>query len=158
MGRIDNVVDVTGGQNLTQMNAENIRQIIEELNRNSDQLDALSKNLAISTKGQVVAPLVGNSYQATVTLGSGNPSSFLVFMSRPDLPGQYFAMPYFQTVGFPISGLNMACGASLSPGIAGSSTTLNMGGSVSNAYLGSAPASITFYYYVFNQPANPSGS
>lgn len=157
MGRIDQTVDMTGKLNLMDMNQQNIEQLIDELNRNSDQLDSLNKGLAVGVKNSIPAPLIGNTYTASVSVGSTNPSSFLAFMSRSDQPGIYFAMPYFLTVGFPITGLQMAAYAQIQSGIAGAAATINFSGSVSNAYLPSAPASVTFYYYLFNQPANPSG-
>lgn len=158
MGKLSPFVDMTGKMDQVALNDQNIQRLMTELNRASDQLDEINQGLVIINKGQIPAPLVGNQYSASVNLGTAAPSSFLAFMTRSDQAGNFFAMPYFNTAGFPISAINMAAYASLQPGVAGGNPTLNFTALVSNAYLGSAPPSVTFYYYAFNQPANPSGS
>lgn len=80
MGRLDAFTDMTGKMNQMDVNTQNIQQILDEMNRNSDQLDALNNNLSVVSSGKVsvastgvpIAPVVVNH-------GLGFPPAVLAF-------------------------------------------------------------------------------
>jgi hypothetical protein len=153
MGVLNLIDDPTGSMSQEEINSSNIGNIVTELNRNADQLDSLSKSLAISSKGSVPASLSSSVYSASVDLGTTVPSSFIAYMQRSDDTSKYYSLPYMVTTGTPVSGISMAVSASL---------TVDFAGKVSLSFLGvtngvyAAPASLTFFYYTFNQPTNPT--
>lgn len=154
MGRLDAFTDMTGSMSQQEINGQNIEQIIDELNRAADQVDALSNSISIVNRNNVTVPLSGNTYNASVNIQTSVASSFLAYMSRSDQPGNYFVLPYFATSGVPVSALQMAVSASLQSA-AGNQVMLNIQGVVGAGY--AAPSSITVYYYILSQPANASG-
>lgn len=105
MSQIQNFTDVTGSMTQTQINAANIDNIIEEVNRNSDQLDALNNVLSVLAYGQLTYSWDGSGSSATPTATtltanlntSGANFIVIVYMSRStDSPTQYFPLPYNQ--------------------------------------------------------------
>lgn len=152
MGILSAYVDPTGEKSTSEVNAENISQIIDELNRSSDQLDSLANQLSISTPGHVTLPISGSnsSQQTTVSLGSTAPFAFIAYMVRSDAPSNYYLVPYFLAQGAPASTMAMLAYAQLT---SGSTPQLLFDVEVASGY--APPASVTFYYYILNQPANP---
>lgn len=155
MGRLNSYSDPTGRQTPQQQAEAYIQQIVQELNRNADQLDSLQKSLSISNPGKATLSISGTSQSTTVNVGSPAPFSFMAFMVRSDQPTNYWALPYVLTQGVPVSSLNMVAYANLVTSANGSSLLFDV--EVAAGYLASAPALVTFYYFILNQPANALG-
>lgn len=105
MGQIQDFVDMTGKMNQAQINAQNIENIVQEVNRNSDQLDALNNVLSVIGYGSLTYNWDGSGSSASPTSAAltapiktgGANFIIFVYMSRnTDNPTQYFTMPYQQ--------------------------------------------------------------
>lgn len=154
MGRLDLYSDMTGSMNPTDVNAQNISNIVDELNRNSDQLDSLSNTVSIiaSNKLTVTWNGTGGGLPTTVadTIKTGATSSFLAFYSRSDTANQLFSVPNIHYDG---SG-NIACIVSANTFVSG---TASIGFNIEFLNNGS-PVTFTFFYYILQQPANVTSS
>lgn len=67
MGNISSIVDIVGNMSQDDVNAANIDNIIDELNRNSDQLDALNNVLSVIAYGSLVFNWDGSGSGVTPT-------------------------------------------------------------------------------------------
>lgn len=150
MGRLDLFSDITDSMNPLEVNSSNIMQIIDELNRNSDQLDALTKTLSISNPGKIILPITGDSQTASASLGQVVAFSFIGFLVRSDQPTKYYMVPYVLTEGVPVTAFDMVVTANLINN--GGQISISIDAEIATTYLASAPTSITFYYFILNQP------
>lgn len=101
MGRLDEVVDMTGKMSQMDLNGQNITQMIDELNRNSDQLDAITNALNIIGKGSVSGTWngvggIGAGLTLTPTHGFPQAPIFIAFYNRSDRPNQYYPVPNWE--------------------------------------------------------------
>lgn len=154
MGKLSTFIDVTGKMDDIKINAENIKNIIDEFNRSSDQLDALSANrLKIITKGTVSIVYDGTAFffqQTDIPINSSGISySFLAFFTRSDLPGKLFMVPQYIFVPASAGKLILEVLAftqndTFSVFLQGHQDT-------------GTPATYTFYYFIIQQPANITG-
>lgn len=150
MGRINLATDLTGKLSDIELNAQNINDIVNELNRNSDQLDSLSKNLNIIAynKLSVTWPGTGGGLPTTVTdlIKTGAASTFLAFYDRNDIANQLFSVPNVHydgsgNIASIITGNTFVLGAA------------SIGFNIDFLANGS-PVSFNFYYYILQQPTN----
>lgn len=150
MGRVNLATDLTGQLSDTELNTQNIGNIIDELNRNSDQLDSLSQNLTIIAYNAlpVTWPGTGGGLPTSVsdTIKTGAASSFLAFYNRSDIPNQLFSVP---NIHYDNSG-NISCivtGSTFVSGVASIGFEIEF---LSNG----SPITFNFYYYILQQPTN----
>lgn len=103
MGLIDAVTDMTGSMSQLDINTENISNIIDELNRNSDQLDSIGNSLNIISRGTLSGTWDGTTdvLQVQQNHGFATAPIFLASFTRSDMVGQYFPMPmwYYDNSG-----------------------------------------------------------
>jgi len=98
MGRLDTITDMTGDMDAVQVNAANIDNIINELNRNSDQLDAISNSLNIIGRGSISGTWQGqgginNALTLSSNHGFGSAPIFLGSFTRSDQSGTFYPTP-----------------------------------------------------------------
>lgn len=157
MGTLDSFVDMTGQMSQDDINAENISNIIDELNRNSDQLDSLNNTLSVIAYGSLDYSWDGSGdpgtpTQATLFIPAQSSASFIgmtYFSRNTDDPIHYFAMPYTQ-------GIVNANGDSVMSKIfvAGSNSDNGQYEIDLNFYATGSPIDYTFYYILLQQPSN----
>lgn len=151
MGRLDEVVDMTGSSSQMDLNSQNIQQVIDELNRNSDQLDAIANGLNIIGRGSLSGTWDGTA-GGQITLkqahGFSQAPIFLASFTRSDMPGQFFPVPmwFYDTAGNYQSRVYDYTDA----------TNINL--TFVSAISGS-PTTFVFSWYIIQQPAQvPTGS
>ena len=147
MGRLDPITDPTGKLTDTQQNAVNIDNIINELNRNSDQLDAISNSLNIIGRGSISGTWtgqggIGNALSLSKNHGFGSAPIFLASFTRSDQSGVHYPVPqwFFDDEGNFLSRATAFTDASI----------------ISFDYFqvsDGTPISLTFSWYIIQQPA-----
>lgn len=146
MGKLQPFVDMTGKMSQSEINKANITNIVDELNRNADQLDAISSNFRIVARGSVVLTSNGTQFTGgTVPLATGTISTFLAYVVRSDQPNnlnQLLYSSYDSSYNFQFSVWATISGGALSV------TTL-----LASGYTPPAGMTLTVYYYIFQQPA-----
>lgn len=144
MGRIDSITDMTGTLDVMDLNAQNIQQIIDELNRNSDQLDSIAKGINIIGRGTTTSV---NHSAISVAHGFSQAPIFVASFTRSDQPGVYYPIPsWFYDVAGNYQGRVYAYTDSQSIVL-------------TQDFVAAAPATITFSWYILQQPAQvPTGS
>lgn len=145
MGRLDPYIDITGKLNPFEVNAENINNIVDELNRNSDQLDSVQNNLAIVSRGSTLITASGGFSDISVNInhGLGFPPAVLAFYTLSTSSTVVHQLPNFVLDG---SGNYLYS-------VTFTTTTNNLQFQV----LGTVPAvTFNFSYYLLKQPANLS--
>lgn len=152
MGRYDAITDMTGTMSPLEVNQENISGLIDELNRNADQLDGLTNSLAIIGRGSSLGTWNGTggiNAGLTLIITHGLPEApiFMGFYTRSDKSG-VFTVPYWD---FDNSGNLLSRAYALS-------TVNNIIFNFAMVSNGS-PINITFSWYAIQQPAIvPTGS
>lgn len=144
MGRLDAFVDITGSMSPLDVNTENIQQIIDELNRNADQLDAISKGLNIIGQG---SRTIGANTASQVNHGFGSAPIFLCFFNRDDQPGIFYAASqwFYDNTGNYQGRVYAYTDA----------TNINL----TSTFVAGAPTNVTFSWYFIQQPAQvPTGA
>lgn len=151
MGRLDYTTDLTGGMSPLQLNETNIRTVIDELNRNSDQLDAIANALNIVGRGSLSATWNGSAgsiINLSQAHGFGTAPIFLATYNRSDEPGVYHMLPYW---AYDTSGNYQSVTFAYTD-----STNINFG-FVSN--INGSAVTFKFSWYILQQPAQvPTGS
>lgn len=157
MGDLSSFVDITGNLSQDDINSENISNIIDEVNRNSDQLDSINNVLSVIAYGSLVYNWDGSGSGASPTVGQliapvESSASFIdmtYFSRSTDTPIQYLATPYTQAA-------ENANGDSVVTKIflAGSNSTTGQYEINLNFYATGTPTVFTFYYTILQQPAN----
>ncbi len=153
MGRLDQFADITGSMNQVDTNAQNIQQIIDEMNRNSDQLDAISNGLSIIGRNTLIGTWngtggAGGSLTLQQNHGFQTAPIFMASFLRSDVPGVYYPVPQWFYDG---SGSFQARTYSYTD-------ATNIYFSFTSASNGS-PITFTFSYYILQQPAQvPTGA
>lgn len=151
MGRLDAITDMTGKMSSLDMNAQNIGNIIDELNRNSDQLDAIANTLNIIGKGTLSMNWDGSSgFVNTVsqTHGFTVPPLFMASFTRSDQPGIYYPVPMWFYDG----------AGNFQQRIYGYTDSSKIFFQLATASAG-ATLTYTFSWYIIQQPAQvPTGS
>lgn len=154
MGLINSFIDPTGDMSQVDVNSETLSQVIDEMNRNSDQLDAIANNLNIINKGTITATWTGTGgISAGVTVstphGFGSAPIFLGFASRSDI---------VPTVWYPVPQWTYDNSGNLLTRSYAYTDSVNVNFNFATTYNGS-PIAITFSYYILQQPAQvPTGS
>ena len=157
MGNIDSFVDMTGAMSQDDINTENINNIIDELYRNSDQLDSISNTLSIIAYGTLDYSWDGSGSGATPTqsslfvpaTSSANFIGMTYFSRSTDDPTIYFAMPYTQ--GYVNANGDSVVGKLF---VAGSNSDTGQYEIDLNFYNTGTPIDYTFYYILLQQPSN----
>ena len=152
MGQINRHVDITGELNRDEVHSAEISSIIDELNRTSDNVEALLNNLSIAAYGTLTYIWDG-TIQTNITLqtsiNSTGALSPLVFMNRSDLPASYFQLPFMINVvnanGDPVIGAIFISGVDAIKSV----FFVNL-----NFPSAGIPKTLTFYYYLISQPPN----
>lgn len=143
MGRIDLTDDFTGDLSPTELNAQDIENIIAELNRNSNQLDAVQNNLAIVTRGKtsLTTPAGVGDLFVDVNHGLGFPPAVMAFYTLSSDPNTVYQLPSFVLDG----------SGNFLYSVLFTSTNNNLRFEVN----GTLPAiTFNFSYYLLKQPAN----
>lgn len=152
MGRLDMIVDMTGKTNLLAMNEENISNIIDEMNRNSDQLDAIANNLNIIARGTLTGTWDGTANHGVSLVqnhGFSTPPIFVAQFTRSDQPGIYYPVPqWFYDSSGNFQGRAYAYT---------DATNINL--SFLSVVNGSGAVTFNFSWYILQQPAQvPTGN
>lgn len=144
MGKLDSFTDFTGNSNQLDINIQNIQQIIDEMNRNSDQLDAIAKGLSIIGRGSVT---IAAGAISTTAHGFGSAPIFMCFFSRNDQPGKYYqTSQWFYSDAGAYEGRVYAYT---------DGTNINL----TSVFVANSPATLTFSWYFIQQPAQvPTGA
>lgn len=151
MGRLDSVSDVTGRLTPLDLNAVNIENIINELNRNSDQLDAIANSLSIIGRGTLTGTWDGTA-GGTVILSAAHGLTlapiFISTFKRSDQPGVFYPGAHWFYNG---------AGTLTAEAFTQTDTS-----NITFEFIGhtaGSPATITFSYYIIQQPAQvPTGA
>jgi hypothetical protein len=153
MGRLDVQQDPTGKMNILDLNTQNIQNIIDELNRNSDQLDSLTNQLSIVQRSSVKGTWNGigginSGLILTVNHGLAFAPIWMGFFTRSDQPGQYFSVPNWEYDNAGLL-LGRAYGYTTSSSLFFQFARTNNGPTID----------IVLSYYFIQQPANvPTGA
>jgi hypothetical protein len=150
MGLISSFTDATGAMSDTEVNGQNIDNIIEELNRNSDQLDSLSNNLSIAASSNQQFNWNGSptAIGVTANLPTTAVNTFYAFYTRSDLPNNLYSVPDYQftNAGALIYSVTVFTGGE--------------GGGINFEFdfvQSGTPAIYTVYYFLLNQPVSQTG-
>lgn len=159
MGQIEEFSDMTGQMSQDEVNQENISNIIDELNRNSDQLDALNNVLSVIAYGSLTYTWAGTGSGGSPTediliapeISSANFIG-LCYMSRSsDASPVYYAMPYTEIYtnanGDTVIGKEFFVNSNSSTGKFEVPV---------NFYNPGSAETFTFFYILLQQPANTS--
>lgn len=161
MGDLDSFIDMTGAMSQEEVNAQNISNIIDELNRNSDQLDSLNSTLSVIAYGSLVYSWNGSGsaatpLQATLSANITSSAAFigLCYMQKAsDATGELFQLPYTQEFensnGDSVMAKNFLCGANTDTG----TFQVDL-----NFFTTGTPDIFTFFYTILRQPSNISQS
>lgn len=157
MGNLEPFDDIVGDMSQNDINAANIDNIIDELNRNSDQLDALNNVLSVIAYGSLVYSWDGTGSGSTPTIATlfapiESTASFIDFtyLTRSsDVTPINYATPYSEAAQnsngdtvvtkFFVSGSNSDTGQY--------EVSLKF-------WAPGTPETFTFYYTIVQQPAN----
>lgn len=150
MGNIQSFQDMTGKMSPSDVNAENIGTIIDEFNRSQDLLDSLNNALKIINKGSGAVSWDGTSGHTgtfVVDVGASVAVTFLCFYTRSDLPNNLYAIPDNELDG---SNNTIFIASAFTEG-----TLLN----IQFTFLqNGSPIIFTVYYFIIQQPANPTSN
>lgn len=157
MGNLQQFVDMTGRMSQQDINAENISNIIDELNRTSDSVDSINQTLSIVAYGTLEYSWDGTGsgaspLQAVIQTGIQTSGNFigLSYLSRSvDNPTLYINTPYIRSFtnsnGDTVVDKYFYAEVDSDNGIY--QITLNF-------YNSGSPIDYTFYYFLFQQPSN----
>lgn len=156
MGQLEEFTDMTGNMSQEDINQENISNIIDELNRNSDQLDSLNNVLSVIAYGSLTYNWDGSGDPASPTSDvlvapETSDANFIgfVYMARSDDEGLYFNLPYYEvdvnSNGDSVIGKRFDINNNSSTGQLEITIQFLLPGS---------PTNFTFYYFLVQQPAN----
>lgn len=98
MGELTSFSDQTGTMSQEEINAANIDNIVEELNRNSDDLDNFSNSLNVQNNGSIsinATNYTGSPPEAVVSLDY-NANSLPTVTSTVLYAGAYYPLPFYQ--------------------------------------------------------------
>lgn len=151
MGRLDAFTDMTGQMNQVDLNKQNIQQIIDELNRNSDQLDSLNKGLNIIAKNTLAGTWDGTGgINSGLTLsavhGFSQAPIFLASFTRSDRAGLVYPVPQWFYGG----------GGAFESRAYSYTDQANIFFNFASV-AGGAPINFVFSYYIIQQPAQVPG-
>lgn len=154
MGQIQRYVDPTGDMSMLQRHDQDIGQIMDELNRMGDQLDALNKSTKIIARDKVAVTVQAGQTFGTnsYTYGSGTIGSFICTVVSANDPDHSWPVPYHETQVNGSGVLDVLLIATASA--ANNVLTFNV--RVGTSY--TTPVTLTFYFYILEQPANTTGS
>jgi hypothetical protein len=152
MGLLSSFTDATGSLSDTEVNAQNISNIIDELNRNGDQLDSLSNNMSIASASNQSFFWNGSPQDlgVTATASTGTANTFYAFYTRSDIPNNLYSVPDYQ---FNSAG-NLLYSVTVFTGGEGGPSDINF---TFDFVQGGTPATYTVYYFLLNQPISQSG-
>lgn len=150
MGQIQRFTDATGEMSMTQRHDEDIDQIMGEINRIEDQLDAINRSVKIIARGKATLSYNGSPQYppASFKYGGGSIGTFLCFIEPADEPGFLYGTPFsrkFASPGGIVTGLYASCQARFGEA--------SFSAIVDTTYVPSPP-NLTFYIYVLEQPAD----
>lgn len=154
MGQLNRHVDMTGSQTVEDIQSTELGSIIDELNRTSDNLDALLNNLSIAGYGSISYTWDGVSIGATpitqnATITSSGALFPIVFMNRSDQPGNLYSLPYVITQVNANGDATMASYFYAGVNLGSQQFFVNLA-----FFAPGTPKTYTFYYYLMAQPPN----
>lgn len=138
--------DFLGNMSQTELNSQDIQNLTDEITRLQQNQDAINQTLNITAQGKQTVSVtanVGGGFQipfATLTAGT-----YLVYAAPADKTGQFYAVPYYEFSGSTLITRFIAY-TSGQNGTAAPGMTIN--------YLYPTTTTITFYYFIIQQPAN----
>lgn len=157
MGSLSSFTDITGKMSQDDINTANINNIIDEFNRNSDQLDALNNVLSVIAYGSLQFSWDGTgsgSSPNSITLVAPVESSvsfidFTYFTKSTDITPVDYATPYTEAA-------QNANGDTVVTKVfvAGSNSTTGQYQISLKFYATGTPTVYTFYYTIVQQPSN----
>ncbi len=155
MGNLQSFQDMTGSMKQADVNTQDITNIIQELNRTSDQLDALNNTLSISGYGSLTYNWLGGGtgaspVQDTLTSPFNSPGNYigLSYMTRATENNKLFHALPFSELGVNANGDSVITKYFLS----GVDTNTGKYTVVVTFPQSGTPEIFTFYYLVFVQP------
>jgi hypothetical protein len=154
MSQLNRQVDLSGQQDVLDMQSSEIGSIMDELNRTSDNLDALLNNLSIAGYGSLTYNWDGVSIGTTpitqnATITSSGALFPIVFMNRSDQPNNLYSLPYIITLQNANNDAVMASYFYAGVNLTSQQFFVNLA-----FYATGAPKTYTFYYYLMTQPPN----
>lgn len=159
MGSLEEFTDITGQMSQDEINQENISNIIDELNRNSDQLDSLNNVLSIIAYGTLIYNWTGTGSGASPTIdvlvapesSSANFIGLAYFTRSSDITPLYYQMPFTEIAvnggGDTVVTKEFSLNSNSSTGQLEVTVNFFATGSAEN---------FTFYYILLQQPASTS--
>lgn len=149
MGQLNRNLTLDGSSDFRTME-QDIKDAIGEINRQGDMLDSLDSGLKIIARGSVTLTPSGTNYTPqTVNLNAGLATSFMCYMQRSDQPTRMYFVPYLEATG--------AVGsvqARLETFAYVFNTGITFSAEAATDYV--SPPTLTFFYYMIQQPANPA--
>jgi len=136
--------DFTGQMSQADISGQDIQNLQEEITRMQQNQDSINQTLNIVAQGK--QSVTGGAGSLTVPLTPNTANTFMVYVAPSDRVGQFYSAPYYEfdtssavTVRF--VAYSTAASGSTAPGI-----------NILYAY--PTTATLTFYYFVIQQPAN----
>ena len=145
MGIVNRVFDPTGSKSDMEINAENLSQLIDEMNRTSDQLDAITNSLNIINKNSRTASWdgsIGGGFTVSVPHGFGSAPIFVAYFNRSDQPNNWYPFPQWF---YDNSGNTLSRAYAYTD-----STNINL---TFFSYVADGVVNFTVSYYILQQPA-----
>lgn len=159
MGSLEEFTDITGQMSQDEINQENISNIIDELNRNSDELDSLNNVLSIIAYGTLTYNWDGTGSgniptEDTLIVPETSAANFigLCYFSRSsDAEPIYYQMPFTGVAA------NANGDAVITKNfLVNANSTSGQFEIPIRFYATNNPETFTFYYILLQQPANTS--
>lgn len=163
MGKLEQTTDLVGGTSQTDLNAQDISNLIDEFNRSQDQLDSLANSFTISLSGiqdlpalSVAAGATDSTQQYIIPHNLGYEPAFLVYIQIPNPnTGYTSSFPGFYYVGLTnVLGLEDAAGIFNNFYVGVDDTNLYLSRGLFNSSASTEIATETnAKYYILQQPS-----
>jgi hypothetical protein len=139
--------DFTGEMSQSDLNNQDIQNLQEEITRLQQNQDSINQTLNITAQGKkTVTVTAGASGGFQIPFTTLTANTYLVYAAPSDRPGQFITVPFYE---FDNTGIltNRFIANTI-----GAYTGITPGMTISYQY--NANATITFYYFIIQQPAN----
>lgn len=146
MGRLDYFSDSTGKMSQTDINSQDISNIVIEMNRNQDLLDALNNNLKIIARGSGTISWDGTSgvsVNLPVPVNANVQFTFLVYFTSSIVSNNHLQQTQY---------FNVDNSGNLIYIMTAASDATNLYISFQSYHTGTAQT-FTYYYFIIQQPS-----
>lgn len=139
--------DFLGNMSQSELNSQDIQNLQDEITRLQQNQDSINQTLNIIAQGrQSVTVTAGGSGSLILPLTTLTANTYLVYVSPADKPGQFFTVPYYDFNTSSVLTTSFLAYATASNGTTTPGLTI--------LYLYPNATTLTFYYFIIQQPAN----